>query len=128
VEDVLEGELLGHHPGHVPGEPRVGGGSAYVEEEGAVVRQNLTDGVASAADPPKVLFPRPVVLVGRVADPEVVGRARDDDVGPGPSEARAKPPEGVLAVETDEAAPGDRNILEERQRRAPPVEGRRADG
>jgi len=128
VEDVLQHEPARDFPRDVPGKPRVGRRSAHVEEERAPVREDVPDRFPDVADPAEVLPSRPVVSVRGIADPEVVGRARDDHIGFRAAEPRRETRDRVLAVEPDRPArSAERDLLEERQGFASPA-GRLSDG
>jgi hypothetical protein len=105
VEHVLEDEPARDLPRDVPGEPRVGGRAADVEEERAPLGEDPPDGVPEPPDPEEVLLSRPVVAVEGVADPQVVRGTGDDDLRAGPAEPPSEPAERVLAKKADRATP-----------------------
>ena len=88
VNGVLQAEMTAGRLRHVERRPRVGGFGPHVQKERAVGRQGAGRRTEPPICPLEILGPGDRVVVGAVADAQVVGRRRDDRVDTAGFEAR----------------------------------------
>ena len=103
-------EYVAHDVCHVGADPGIGAGAGDVQEERAVVLQHALQKHGDGAHPGEILGPVAAVVIGLVAQADVVGRRGHDDVdrafGKLREEAQAIADQDGLAADDDRTLGG----------------------